>query len=155
MDPHCVELLKIAKRIEELSKLMCVDEGGHVREGGQWIELPEEKSEKFDSDLFYIRRFALMVVREYIYARETDDNPVLLVLELQENFNERYPYFIRQMIDFKSEFLKYLRLCGGDGCLRVLGGVFDTWVERYKPNSDSDSVDTVHEFEFSDDRDNP
>ncbi len=151
MDAHCEELLRIAGRIEELSRLINVDKSQQAREGGQWVELPREEDEPFDSDNYYIRRFALKVVNIYTDALEQNrpfSAVTKIVLQLQKPFNSRYEAYLRNGVDFKTEFLKYLRLCGGDRCLRRMGGFFDVWTQNLAVNQaqNPDSVDEVEEF---------
>ncbi len=154
MDAHCEELLRIAERIEELSKLISVhtSQQPEAREGGQWVELPKEGDEPFNSDNYYIRRFALRVVGEYISALEKNEPVMDAILQLQPQFNERQISYHRKGTDFRSEFLKYLRLCGGDKCLCAVGGVFDIWTRNFTAKKavnqapNPDSVDEVQAF---------
>jgi hypothetical protein len=116
--------------------------------GGQWVELPTEADEPFKSGRYDVRRFALMAVRCYIGAIESDEDVLTTMSRLQNDFNERYE-LLSVRINFESEFLKYLRLCGGDRCLRESDGAFDMWVRNFKSaevvayGSDSGFIDPL------------
>jgi hypothetical protein len=155
MDARCKELLRIAERIEELSRSISVDKSQQAGEGGQWVELPGEEDEPFDSENYYIRRFALKVVGKYIRALEADKPVISGVLRLQKDFNQRHTVYRANGVDFRTKFLKYLRLCGGDRCLRAVGEVFDIWAQNFESgeavDSAPDSIDEVTAFYSSDD----
>lgn len=102
----------------------------------QWVELPSEADEDWDSNEYSTRRFVLGVVKCYIYSIETDTDIMDNMKKLQSRFNYLNDDFLASGFGFKSAFLKYLRLCGGDKCFREVKDAFGLWIKNYKPLAD-------------------
>ena len=72
------------------------------------------------------------------------------LLCLQHIFDRLWSSFSKSGFDFRSSFVKYLRLCGGDECLSRVNDVFDLWLKKYKP-ADSVGVDEEDGSEIEED----